>query len=454
MKNGRSLTTIFHDNSLSRRSFVRGMSYTGLTALGASSILAACGGDSGADESSKPAPKGSKVSGALTLVYMGTAEQQKSWNALFELFRKDYPDVKFTAKGIPSSNWAAFFDTVSTQIAGGQVPDVIQVATEGQRLFASRGLVEPIDAYLARDKDELADFFSDIHPNLVKWNKMSSPDGKTYYLPGEFNTMCMWYNADMFQKVGVDEPNDSWKWDDFMAAAKKLTVPGKVFGYVAAPEYFASIMPWLLTNGASTLNADWTKSTVNTPQAVEAAKFMRSMVEQQISPAPGGTFDAFTATAQGKLAMFGGGRWPVISMRNLNMVSKMKIVAWPQKTQKGSPIGWNAYPIMKASKNKEAAWAFVKFITSKKASEYFSQQGGTIVPPRKSVATSDVFLANAPAGSEKLYEALEYSTPIPSPDKGNLVQKDIEDTWKQLLSGNVPVEQALAQLDQKIQANL
>ncbi|WP_165423692.1 ABC transporter substrate-binding protein [Ktedonosporobacter rubrisoli] len=439
---------------ISRRNFLKYTGYTGLTTLGAGSLLAACGG-SDAQQSAGPAPKGSKVAGNLTLVYMGDASSKKAWDSLFALFSKDYPDVKFTAKAIPSANWAAFFDTVSTQIAGGQNYDIIQVATEGQRLFASRGLVEPIDAYIARDKDEIDEFYSDIHPNLVKWNKEhSSPDGKTYYLPGEFNTMCMWYNSEMFKQAGVDEPSDDWKWNDFLAASQKITKPGQVFGMSVTPEYFVGIMPWLLTNGASTLSADWKQSTVNSPAAIEAAKFMRELVAKKISPLPGGTFDAISAMSQGKLAMFGGGRWPVLNVRKFNLVDKVKIVPWPQKTQKGSPIGWNAYPIMKASQNKEAAWAFVKFITTKKASEYFAQQGGTIVPPRKSVATSDAFLANAPKGSEKLYEALDYATPIPSPDKGSVIQKAIEDTWKQILAGNTPAEQALAQLDQTIKANL
>jgi len=126
-------------------------------------------------------------------------------------------------------------------------------------------------------------------------------------------------------------------------------------------------MPYLLTNGASTLSADWKTSTVNTPQAIDAATFMRSLGEKKISPEPGGTFDQFTATAQGKMAMFGGGRWPVLNMRTLNVVSKMKILPWPQKTTKGSPVGWGCYPIMKGAQNVEAAWAFVKFIATKEA---------------------------------------------------------------------------------------
>ena len=35
------------------------------------------------------------------------------------------------------------------------------------------------------------------------------------------------------------------------------------------------------------------------------------------------------------MASFGGGRWPIINMRNLGVVDKMKIVHWPQNKQQG-----------------------------------------------------------------------------------------------------------------------
>jgi multiple sugar transport system substrate-binding protein len=430
--------------NVSRREFLRKAGRAGL-ALGAAGTLgslAACGG-------------GGSGSNEITLVHPGTAETSKTWEALFDVFRKDHPDIKLNARSIAMSSWSDFFDTVSVQIAGGKVPDVIQVATEGQRLFASRGLVEPLNEYIERDRKELQDYFDDVHPKLVEWTRnLTSPGEETYYLPGGFNTMCMWYSAELFQQAGVDEPTDDWSWEDFLAAAEAVTEPGKTFGMYVEPAYFASVMPWLLTNDASTMNADWTKSTVASPDAVEAAEFMRSLVERGISPKPGGEFDAFTAMSQGKLAMFGGGRWPVISMRNLDYIDKVKLVAWPQKERKGSPIGWDSYPIMKESQSKDAAWEFVKFMTSKKASEFFAEQGGTIVPPRRSVAQSDAFLSNAPEGTIKLYEAVEYATPIPSPDKGSVIEQEIIDTFTQILAGNAEPREALEKLDQTIQSNL
>jgi multiple sugar transport system substrate-binding protein len=443
MSDARSTIVKLSDVSLNRRRLLRQAGIASAAAFAMPAII-----------TSKTRAQ-SQPSGKITLAYLGTADQQEAWNALFGLFSEKYPDIQLEAIGNPVDNWAGFFDAISTQMAGGQVPDLIQVATEGQRLFASKGLVEPIDDLLTRDEGELADFFADIDPNLVEWNKTySSPDGQTYYLPGEFNTMCMWYSTEAFANAGIEEPTDAWTWDDFSAMSDAFVSKG-LFSYAGTNGYFVGVMPWLLTNGGSSLSEDWKTATLNTPQAIEAATLMRTMVEKKWSPEPGsGTYDAGAQMAQGKLAMFGGGRWPVIGMRNLEYVDKIKIVPWPQKTGLGSPVGWNAYPIMKGTENKEAAWAFVKFITSKEASEYFATQGGTIVPPRKSVASSDAFLTNAPAGSDKLYAALSYATPIPSPDKGNLVQADIEAAYLDIMNGNVDPEQGLNELNETVQENL
>jgi len=80
---------------------------------------------------------------------------------------------------------------------------------------------------------------------------------------------------------------------------------------------------------------------------------MVSLVANKISPPPGGTFDQFTTALRVSLAMFGVDAGRSLAYRALNAANKMKIVAWPQKTQKGSPVGWNGYPIMKASQNKK-----------------------------------------------------------------------------------------------------
>ena len=129
---------------------------------------------------------------------------------------------------------------------------------------------------------------------------MSSSDGKTYFLPGEFNTMCMWFNKEVFEKAKIDPPTPEWTWDDFEKAAKKLK-QRDVLAYPFTPEYFIGVMPPLLTNGTSSYTADWKKPTFDTEAAIEAAQLCRRFVDKGYSPPPGGTFDRFALAAQGKL---------------------------------------------------------------------------------------------------------------------------------------------------------
>lgn len=385
----------------------------------------------------------------VSFVYMGEAAQQKQWQALFDEFRTAHPDITLKAEGLALSNWADFVNQVASRIAGGQIPDMVQIATEGQRLLASKGILHPLDDFIKRDQDVVDEYYADCDPNLIAWAKeYGSPDGKTYYLPGEFNTMVMWCQKDLFAQAGVALPlgGDAWTWDDFYNAAKAIKDKTGAFAYHCSPQYFISVMPWLLTNGASSLDAAWAKPVIDSPQAIEAAEFCRRLVADELSPPPGGEFDEPTMFTQGKLATIGRGRWGIVDLQAVDAVEKAQIVSWPQSAGPGSPVGWNGYPILRDSENKEAAWEFAKFLISKPGVEFFAKLGGTIVPARRSVATGPAFLDGAPEGSELLYDALSYATPIPSPDRGAEVQKAIEDTWEQILAGNVDARSGLTAL--------
>lgn len=402
--------------------------------------LSGCGANPGGD------------SAALTFLYLGDATQQKAFTALFKKFSDENPKITLKPTGIASGDWASFASTVSTQIAGGKSPDSMQVATEGQALFASKNLLAPLDPYISKNQKVVDEYYGAIDPNLKEWTqKFGSTDDSTYYMPGGYNTVVMYLNTDVFEKAGVEVPDTDWTWDEFTAAG--VQIMDKTGAYLMAAGYgfpFVDIMPWLLTNGASTLNDDWTKATYNSPEAIEAAEFVRGLVVDGLTPKPGGEFDAAAQMKKGKLATLGGGRWPTLDMRRLEMVDNVKIVNWPTKKQKGSPIGWDAWPIFEASENKKEAWKLIEYLISKDASVYFAETGGTNVPARTEIAQSESFLADAPKGSELLSEAVSYATPIPSPPRGGEMQKHITEAWQKIILGNSDAESALNAANEKL----
>lgn len=425
--------------SLSRRRFLGGL---GAAAFAPAALsLAGCGGGSsgGAD-------------GELTFVYYGDADLQKDYDKLFTKFKQDHPDIKLKAQGIAADSWAEFANTVSTRLAGGQPLDVVQIATEGQRIFASKELLEPLDEYIGKDQELVDEYYEDTPPQLKEWlSQYASPDGKTYFIPGGYNTMAAHVSGEVFSKAGVEMPDDEWTWDDLRTMGR--TIKDKTGAYLipAGNGYFADVMPWLLTNGASTLNDKWDTATYDSPEAIEALTFVRSLVVDGLAPKPGGEFDAATLMSQGKLAIFGAGRWGTNDLRRLKAIDGVELLPWPKQKAPGSPVGWDAWPILKGSKNKDAAWTLIKYMMSEEFGDTITTGGGAAVPARVSDATSDEFLEDAPENTELLSELLEVATPIPSPNRGAECQKVIEEAWLQGVSGTKQPDAALKEANTKLQ---
>lgn len=433
-------------SQLSRRGLLRaGGAITGAALLGSCADPAA-----GTDDA--PAPAGVEPSGELRLLFQGRAEDRASWEKIFAEFRRKYPKVRTTAINAPGTSWADFFTAVQIRLAGGQDFDILYLPTEGQRLFAKKNLVQSIDGWIARDRADIDDFLADADPRLVNAaRRTSSPNAHTYYLPYGFNTMAIWYRRSIFRSAGIPEPSDRWRWTEFRAAAERLTRPGQRYGMQMDSGYFVGFAPWLLTNGADVLNREWTVSTVDSPAAIAATTFARGMVRDRLSPTPGGAYDTFAQFAQGRLAMFGGGRWPIAEMRKQGIVDDIGIVPWPQQRGFGSPVGWGSVPILRKSKNKEAAWAFVKFLLTRPIQELIGREAvAGILPARRSTAKGPVTAENSPIGTSKMYDALAYATPVASPDRQNLVQQGVEEAYTQILTGAVSPERKLAQLNETI----
>ena len=407
------------------------------------------GGNSSAGGSSSPR--------TVNFVFYGNAAQAKGYDALFNAFHKENPEITVKAQAIAATSWSDFSNTVATRMAGGTSYDVIQVATEGQRLFASKGLLEPLDPYIAKDKAYVDAYFADMNPNVLTWNqKYSSVDKNTYFIPGAYNTVGLYLNTDLFKKAGIPIPTNGWTWDEFKADGVKIKAATGAYLFPAgATGQFPDVSPWLMTNNANTFNADWNKATFDSPQAIEAATFVRSLVADGLSPKPGGTFDAPTQLAKDALATFPGGRWPTQDIQRLKAVDKTVIVPFPTKVGSGSPVGWDAWPILKGSKNKADAWTLIKFLMSKEANDIqASSPTVSAVPARISAATSAAFTDNAPKGMQVLVDALSYATPIPGPDRGPESEKIILEAWLSAITGASSPKDALTSANEKLNALL
>ena len=69
--------------------------------------------------------------------------------------------------------------------------------------MSSKGVLEPLDDFIAKDKATVDAYYNGIDPHLRDWTKKyGSPDGKTYFIPGGYNGMALYCNTEIFQQAG------------------------------------------------------------------------------------------------------------------------------------------------------------------------------------------------------------------------------------------------------------
>lgn len=422
---------------MGRRDFLSAGVKAAAVASAAGPLLAACGSSGGGGGGSSTADDVLNI--GLPVTPKDFAQTTKY---LAAFTKKTGITVKPFTTNTATNTWVAVFQEVSTRLAGGEAIDSAYIATEGMQLFEKRGVLEPLNSYIATDKSEVNSFYADVSPNmLANFRQLDDLNGNTYFIPIGYNVMSMWYNRKLFKSLGIAEPAPDWSWADFEKAAATFTksASGRLGFAIGAPVPgpFTDVYPWVLTTGGGILNADQTKCTADSPANIEAATFVRSLVTKKLVNQPGGSYNAFNEAAVGKLGMFGAGIWPntAIPMNQSQINDTFSIVPWPKQTASGTPVGVGGFPMFKQTRNKKALWEFIKFTISEEFQHGPVVNFGGDMPIRQSVARSSEFLKNFPPGTENFSNELAYSTMIVGVPNGSAVESEISTVWEQILTG-------------------
>lgn len=130
---------------------------------------------------------------------------------------------------------------VLTQLKGNVAPDIMNVQSEWCNENRQYGWFLPLDKYLNKPNKYV--------PGNKRWidlfyrdatNARRAPDGTLYALPIDQVETGIYYNKDIFRKVGVKPPNT---WAEFMAISKKIQEAGYI-PFVCTGQV-AMQLPWV-----------------------------------------------------------------------------------------------------------------------------------------------------------------------------------------------------------------
>jgi len=233
--------------------------------------------------------------------------------------------------------------------------------------------------------DGLYDDISDLFPPDVKEKYMKGMvdavtiNGKVYAAPLMASWTIMFYNSEMFQKVGLDPNKAPRTWDDLVVYGKKLQTKDTyaytdsfISGEAAVTAYFR----WAKSAGAkiSEFKDGKVHWLLNSPECVSAAKFLKKMLKDGIMDPGSPTYDQQQVAdlfGKGHAAMFV--NWDMMQLTfndpsQTPYAGKIKASIMPglKPDLTGSIEGHEYMAIPSPSLHKQAARKFIKFISSMK----------------------------------------------------------------------------------------
>lgn len=393
-----------------------------------------------------------------TITFTGFAGSAAGFEARADEFMKTHPDINVDVLGVPAGSWGELIQNISINIAGGDIPDIADVASEGQRAFADSGIIVPVDDLLARDQEQLKETLDDIHPNLLNAMKI---DGQTYGLPTVWNTMVIYYNKNVLAEAGLEAPTNDWTVDEFLEMCKAVCANNNggendKYGYAFSNGYFVTLVPWMLVHGGNVLNDDWNQSRLTDPETLSAMNMLYDMVHTyKVSPMLDAGFSDFDLFVQNKVAFIGAGMWQVNALKNAGFsVDEYDVVPFPKGVSNAQVMGIGAAPIFKDSPNKDAAWEFAKYLSSKEFQETFIVEDGWSTPAVKSAADKLAAKDFAPANAEIFYAAADNGVMVPAPAQYGLIEATLLREFGAAMADMKTMEEAMQAAHDEINAAL
>jgi multiple sugar transport system substrate-binding protein len=319
-----------------------------------------------------PVPDRNASAGRANVLTIWYPYTDPNWEQIWKGFEDSHPDIGIKAvfAANDTTGNAKFF----TAVASGTPPDVIWVDGPQVAEWAARGVLEPLDDQINAAGIKPDDFWTPswnqtVYNNQV-WALTRSSDANFGFF----------WNKDIFKEAGLDPekpPTTVEEMDQMNEKIAKIN-NGRIerLGYIPWIVYGSSnsMFTWGWDFGGEFYDSQNKKITANDPNVVKALQWMADFAKKydptQISgfipsiTSPGGENGPFT---QRKIAMAPQGPWEIPSLKKYAPDLNYGITflpTGPVQTKHSLWVGGWTIGLPKGAKQKDAAFEFVKWLTS------------------------------------------------------------------------------------------
>ncbi len=341
-------------------------------AVVACTTAAACTG------TTEPTEQDSGDEGGRTLKWLIEEPEDAEAMTALEQHIADFEAESGVQVDISSLPWENMRTVLQTQLRSGEGPDVFNWGSGpsfGGALAEAGLLMDLTDAY-AEHGWEVYDFAKE----------QVTHDGKQFGIPGELETIGLFYNADLFEELGIEEPQSL---ADLDAASQAVLDAGRVPLAVSDKDGWEGghLLSMALSSriGSDEMEALFAgEASWESPDVVASLEVWKEFEEAGFLPESPTSVDYDSATAlfySGDAAMIPTGSWLVGEIDD-NTDFKVGYIPFPAPDGPGIFTGGlGSGPFVSATtQNEAAAIEFLDFLASEEHSTWVVENLHTIPP--------------------------------------------------------------------------
>lgn len=340
----------------------------------------------------------------LRLQVFGDPLEMGAYRALVAAYEARHPGARVQL--IPVGQQRDHMAKLATAFAAGDPPELFVLNFRRFGQFAAKDVLAPLGPLMSASGQWREEDFYAPAVEAFRYG------GRVLCLPQNISSLVVYYNRALFRSAGIAYPAADWTLRDFIAAAANVRNRArdakgrKVWGVGFEPTLIR-IAPFIWTFGGSLVDdtQDPTRITLDVSQALHVVKTLRG---GRLAPSLAAykSEDHESRFARGNLGMLLQSRRFTATLRHAPDLD-WDIAPFPRGRVPVSSLHADAYCQAASARDPEGARRFVEFALSAEGQGLLTRSG-RLVPSRKSVAESAVFLdpSQPPAAARVFLDAI------------------------------------------------
>ncbi len=309
-----------------------------------------------------------------------------TYEAMMPAFKEAHPNIEVKFRATYGS-YEEGTNTILREAVSGNLPDVTMQGLNRQQLLVEKGIAKSLEPFIAKEADFAKEGYHDAMLSL------STFDNNVHGLPFSVSLPVGYYNQDVLKANGIDTLPTTW--DEVISACETMKANGVdnplFWGWSITGNWFLQALMWsqdkaIVEDGAVQINSPEALTALTQMQEIFTKCEMKNLEWKS----------ALSSFSAGEIGMM---FWSTSALGAVERSQgDFELVTGPfpgmGETPKGLPAGGNAAMLTSTSDDprvQEAAWTWLKFITSGEGAAEVAKTTG-YMPPNK--AANEIILAD------------------------------------------------------------